>query len=167
MPNFCENQCSFGGPTDQIKAVFDLITTDDHKEITFNKLIPMPDILERVQRGGAHINGIYVRAWIEDPGPDGKPIQRFLTAEEHAAIQSTGHKDWWDWRIAKWGCKWDASESQIQPPDLSCPHSHFSAFFMTPWGPPDRFFEVLRNRFPAVEMSLFYHEPGVQAAGYL
>ena len=85
MPNFCENQCSFGGPTDQIKAVFDLITTDDHKEITFNKLIPMPAILERVKKGGALINGIHVRAWIEDPGPDGKPIKRFLTAEEHAA----------------------------------------------------------------------------------
>ena len=167
MPNWCFNECSFSGPTDRVAQLFAVITTHDHTAVTFNKLVPMPTVLEKLQTGHTIINGKSAKYWFEEPGPDGKPVPRFLTPEEDSQLRSTGFKDWRDWSIAKWGCKWDASESSVEPPDLTSKTSHFTVTFHTPWGPPDEFYDVLRDRFPDITMSLFYHEPGVQAVGYL
>lgn len=45
-----------------------------------------------------------------------------------------GENNWYDWRIANWGCKWDAREGHVD-----CNR----ATFITPWSPPEGWYRAL------------------------
>lgn len=65
-----------------------------------------------------------------------------------------GYRDWYDWSIANWGCKWNACECNVwEDGDLIC------ASFDTPWGTPYNFLMKLSTKCP------FYLE-WVEEQGY-
>ncbi|ENW4475937.1 hypothetical protein IBS66_001092, partial [Neisseria gonorrhoeae] len=77
-------------------------------------------------------------------------------------IRQYGHPNWYDWRLANWGCKWDVNpdctfvtvgESGIR---ISCD---------TAWGPPEGIYRELAKRFPDVEFEAKYLEEGMWFAG--
>lgn len=75
------------------------------------------------------------------------------------------NEGWYEWRLENWGTKWDLSdmdEEEIIPEDGYCRWS-----FYTAWGPADGICTILRDKFPDLHISWFYHEPGCEIAGYL
>lgn len=65
--------------------------------------------------------------------------------------------DPYDWAIANWGTKWDASDIQIVSelrsvlgnPGLK----HFAVRFDTAWSPPEELLVYLANQYPELEIS--------------
>jgi hypothetical protein len=64
-------------------------------------------------------------------------------------------KDWYDWNIANWGTKWDASEVSVtEKEDGSAVQYNFN----TPWAPPVSVLQRLSRKFPKVEFELQFEE---------
>ena len=59
-------------------------------------------------------------------------------------LEKYGYKDWYDFRIDKWGCKWNADNTDIYESVIS---------FETPWGSPDGIFIELSKHVPIRVMS--------------
>ena len=54
-------------------------------------------------------------------------------------LEKYGYKDWYDFRIDKWGCKWNADNTNICGSVIS---------FETPWGSPSGIFTELSKHVP-------------------
>ena len=67
-----------------------------------------------------------------------------------------GHKDWYNWSIANWGTKWDASEGGLHQ---SLP-SELEASFDTAWAPPIEWLEKTTNKYKKLKFTLEYTEEG-------
>ena len=59
-------------------------------------------------------------------------------------LEKYGYKDWYDFRIDKWGCKWNADSTVVYGGIIS---------FETPWGSPDGIFIELSKHIPIRVMS--------------
>jgi len=65
------------------------------------------------------------------------------------------------WESQHWGCKWGASE-----PDLQCEEDSFLSYaFDTPWGPPMEFLKKVSGDWPTLSFEVEYEEPGMGFAG--
>ena len=64
---------------------------------------------------------------------------------------------WYNWNINNWGTKWDidGKYSQIDGDDYS-----FQVTFETAWSPPEQIYYALREKYPTVDITWFYDEPG-------
>lgn len=62
--------------------------------------------------------------------------------------------DWYNWNIANWGCKWNASDIQVAQED----HPQLSYHFSTPWSPPIPVVGALSRQHPATTIVLVYEE---------
>lgn len=91
-----------------------------------------------------------------------------------------GEEGWYTWRLANWGCKWDASFGEPflalgqEGMDVDVATSALGDTvtptvavykFDTPWGPPNEFVERASELFPELEFTLQYAEPGMGFAG--
>lgn len=91
-----------------------------------------------------------------------------------------GHEGWYLWRIANWGCKWDASfgepflalggedmdvDATVAAKGVTDTPTVAVYKFDTPWGPPTAFVEQASEKFPELEFTLRYGEPGAGFAG--
>lgn len=167
MPNWCKNRWTIHATSAaEAETIFDLMThLPDHPsnpKVTFTKILPEPEILSRLTACGAWIDGEYCSQWFEERDEEGNPIRRRPTAAEQAEIDATGCSDWHQWRIANWGCKWNAMSIEVWIDDES-----IYLEFETPWCPPTHVVDALRDRFPDAHISAFYDEPGMEMAGYL
>ena len=85
----------------------------------------------------------------EDPGfsfwniirPEGEALENYA-------------KNWYDWNISNWGCKWDARD--VETLDFSAGHWHVA--FDTPWGSPMEVFQALSAQFPDVKIHVEWLE---------
>ena len=71
-------------------------------------------------------------------------------------------KNWHAWNRENWGTKWDV-EAMTSDEDATSMEMEFD----TASGPPEQIYLHMFNRFPNLNISWFYHEPGMQLAGYL
>lgn len=112
MPNWVKNNVEFGSE-EVIKKCMD----DKNRDMDFNKIIPMPKILE------------------DDEGLEKLSLEeRLLFVEENE-----GCDNWYDWRINFWGCKWGASETYVVD------KTHVT--FQTPWSMPEKIFREISKKF--------------------
>jgi hypothetical protein len=161
MPNWCENRITISASVELMTELKAKIFTEGN--LTFNILIPMPAILQRTTSGSKDFDGTIHKSWTWDDQPDGTMKERPFTDAEKAEVIATGHISWYDWSIEKWGTKWDvkpASAFLDDEPD------YLELRFDTAWSPPIPWVAALRETFPDAEITAFYDEPGVQAAGY-
>jgi len=146
MPNWCENRVSFSGPEADLKKLKSLMGTED-QVISFQKIKPMPEGLD-IACGSAHLG--YEALYDGD-------IDRY------------GHRDWYSWRVAHWGTKWDIDANAIQI--LVDSPDYLSLAFDTAWSPPQGIYDALGQIVAEQELDIhiswFYDEPGMQFAGYL
>lgn len=114
MPNWVKNNVEFGSE-EVIKKCMD----DRNVDIDFDKIIPMPKILE----------------------DDSKEEFNKMTLEERLVFlkENDGCDDWYSWRLKFWGCKWGASETYIVD------KTHVT--FQTPWSMPDEIFKAISKKF--------------------
>ena len=73
-----------------------------------------------------------------------------------------GHVDWYSWRLANWGTKWDACEVQIIDED----EDYVQIRFDSAWSPPTNFFEWYAKENPDVVFLNQYDEEGMGFEGY-
>jgi hypothetical protein len=103
----------------------------------------------------------FIRVSHEDP----IMIDRFIFAAKKEMLAQTfipipekEKNNWYNWRIANWGTKWDFGIQEIQRQD-NC----VSGYFDTAWGPPVEWFRHL-ELFGFVVDAL-WHEGGMCFAG--
>lgn len=187
MPNWCENIVSFSGAAKDLEKLKKLIGTDE-QPILFQKIKPMPQALD--MDSGSSILGYEVvygdvekvlgYPWVKAAGITTreelirhleKERPEYLEAAEQykSNIDRYGFRDWYDWRIANWGTKWDVEANDIQVVDDN--PGYLSLAFFTAWSPPEGIYDALlelidENKLD-VQATWFYDEPGMQFAGYL
>ncbi len=139
MPNWCENELMSSVPLDKY--------IDENGEFDFNLIKPMPKILNETQ----------------SPSPSKEDVEKIRLKGDiveynkvhvyEIAEKETGFRNWYDWSVVNWGCKWNCSNSSIVTDTHIC--------FSTPWGPPIEVFEELCRQNPTAELTLKYGEPGM------
>ena len=115
------------------------------REGTFcNHLLPMPKVLEGTEANGSK-----------------RPKIRKLT----------GANDWYDWRVANWGTKWDidAYDGSIKTSQellgKDNGNAELSFGFDSAWAPPLNAIADYLEKNEDVSMKLWYYEPGCDFGG--
>ena len=67
-------------------------------------------------------------------------------------VEKYGYKDWYAWRIATWGTKWDAYEAFIAKNEAK----KVVISFVTAWSPPLAYYEALSKLYPLLTISISY-----------
>lgn len=148
MPNHCFNKIIIEvGDSDTVsfESVVDSLHDDDEQNTVFdfNAIIPMPSELKNTTKGyGA------------EP-PDETKNARLR--------KKYGADNWYDWSITNWGTKWNSYDSEIVDHEIG---ERIEYTFDTAWGPPMAVIEALREQCPDFNISAFYDEPMMEAAGY-
>lgn len=71
-----------------------------------------------------------------------------------------GYKDWYDWSLAKWGCKWDAD---VFTNTFDETIGVITIGFNTPWGPPNEHLLMALAKYfnlKNTDIYNYYYEPG-------
>ena len=166
MPNWCFNQVTFTGTSGDIENLVAQLESET-SHFDFNKVIPMPQELTGIT---SPVKTFKTKAEVDEYNnrelPGGFEVGKAITNAKHKALlKKYGHAEWYNWSIAKWGCKWNNGD-EVGISDNS-KNGHASYDFDTPWGPPEGIYEALREQFPEVAISWFYNEPGMEFSGYL
>lgn len=120
MPNWAFNKVVVRGPETDVEAAINGILNEG--DVDFNKIIPMPE----------HQPDLLA------PNP--------FWAKGDMALELNeifGSRTWYDWSIANWGTKWNASDTSI---------SDNLVEFDTAWSGVPRVIIEWSSKFPAVEM---------------
>lgn len=149
MPNWCENKLDVSGNKIDIQKFKELsLVKDDIGDglhFTMNLLYPTPpELLEQTSpnmwRG-------------EETDTEGK-LEFEKKIEE--LKQKYGHTDWYDWRVDKWGTKWDAASTYI----LDDEDEFLSIEYNTAWSPNMEWVKTIAKQFPELKFTLWFEEPG-------
>ena len=143
MPNWCMNSVSLthDDPA-QLKRAADAFNGDG----LMQEFHPCPDDLLSTMSG----------SYAADD-----PRQAELEATMKANVEKHGFTNWYDWKVAKWGTKWDVSADGNDPVEPEGNHLHLS--FDSAWGPPVKFYEHLESL--GFGVVAYYHEPGCAFCG--
>ena len=66
-------------------------------------------------------------------------------------------EDWYAWRCAHWGTKWDVSDPEL----LEDSETNLEYRFDTAWGPPCAAIVTISQQFPKLTFEMEYSEPGM------
>ena len=130
MPNWCMNVLEVRGEENKVKEFAEKFEKDG-----ISAFYPTPKELEDVTA----------------PAKTHEPKK----AEEN--IKKYGYADWYDWRVANWGTKWDVCELYL----LSRKEGEATFRFDTAWAPPGRAFEKIASMYPELRFELEFEEPGM------
>lgn len=89
----------------------------------------------------------------------GDERQKEIDAKRESNIAEYGYANWYDWRIANWGCKWDVDCHADAREDAN----NASFAFDSAWSPPIEFYEQLEEQGFVVEA--YWYEPGMCFCG--
>ena len=146
MPNWCENNLSIYGEIEEMKKIMAVIKIDDDTYSLLEKLYPTPDELKADN----------VKFFNETDNSE----------DEKDRIKKFGYKNWYDWRIAKWGTKWTESDLQIgQEYTEHIDHAVIAFNFNSAWSPPIEAFNKISEDYPNLVFCLYYEEPGMGFCG--
>ena len=146
MPNLCDNTLEVSADPKnrealkQLKDFVDNSIFEDGDRFTFEGVLPMPKELDI---------------------PSRFPKTEELDALEKANIEKHGHPNWYDWRIEKWGTKWDAYDCYQNDLQLD----YVCLGFYTAWSPPLPYYKALSEKYPLLSIDIEYSEPGGDFAG--
>ena len=163
MPNHVQNVIRLHGDEKRIREVLEAIKNDQYGvgSVDFEKIIPMPPALHiecgsKTEQGLTAYRGFLksdaesVKEYL-DQNPDITPEEWELGKQACENICNYGAPTWYEWRIARWGTKWNAygmSENTTgEPKD--------ELRFQTAWSAPHPLLERLSEMYPDV---VFEHE---------
>ena len=145
MPNHCFNKISISeGNADgqSLQVLIESLKSEENQtDFDFNAILPMPPELENV-------------SWSE--------AEEMNDIEKAKYKKEFGSTSWYDWRVDKWGTKWNSYNCEI----VEHEDDYVVYTFDTAWGPPTGVIEALREQCPDFSISAFYDEPGMEMAGY-
>ena len=180
MSNWVKNILEISGKPNTVKKVVDFLKGADNEGtetcFDFNKVVPMPDSLKLESGSRSKLSLLVFKYKTFGQEADNLNRYRFanesdldLSLDEYVArmlqekqadldlgrkvytnLQEYGFADWYDWRVKKWGTKWNACDAACEQED----YDRFCFEFDTPWSAPVPVIEKLAQRFPAVR---FHH----------
>ena len=112
MPNHVMNKLTMEGNSQKINEVIEFLGG----KMDFQKILPMPEELEGTK------------------SPVDKPNKEL--------IKKYGYDNWYDWRCANWGTKWNAYSLGEEDAEINS--------FYTAWSTPQPVIEALAEKFPDV-----------------
>ena len=139
MPNHCHNKIEIYGEEKDLKKIIKFLEGKD-RCFDFNNVIPIPKELENTKA----------------------PVNEPESFENRRLRKVHGADNWYDWKVKNWSTKWNSYEDSLENND----GDWITYEFDTAWSPPENVIFALREKFPNVDISAFYDEPGVQMAGY-
>lgn len=148
MPNWCYNNLQISGNDKKLaQFISDVAGVEEGKLIPFDfdKILPTPkELLNEVKGFGAGET---------DPQSD----------RGQELIKKYGATNWYDWRIANWGVKWNlGSDTDAWTHD----QREFAYInFDTAWAPPFELIARASEKYPGIEFKLMYCEPGMCFCG--
>ena len=137
MPNHVTHIFSVEGKTQDISKFIEKCF-DNEGEFDFNALIPMPKILEKTISGNT----------AEMQTDEYKAIEK-------TAVETTGHANWYSWRLENWGTKWNAYHTQLNHQD-----DFLELTFDTAWSCPEPIFQSLSEQFPSLKFKGYALDEG-------
>ena len=141
MPNWCENQISITGPNSVMDKIEKIINADDSHENTglLNFFHPMPKELEGTTSPSS--------------------------ASDKPQPKVDGFDNWYDWRNANWGTKWEVCEFYgVDRHYINDDESQITVGFSSAWGPPLEAYQRFLDKHPVV-LEARYYEPGCDFMG--
>lgn len=149
MPNYCTNTLNVWGDSEQLKEFKEktMIEKNGEFHFTFDILFPTPKELG------------------EDTTPPEKREGESETDYQKRMKdrkETFGYDNWYDWRIANWGTKWDALETYYSEDKYS---EDLILDFETAWSPPVEWLKKVSLKFPNLNFILYYIEEGTFFCG--
>ena len=141
MPNWCENQISITGPNSVIDKIEKIINADDSHENTglLNFFHPMPKELEGTTSPSS--------------------------ASDKPQPKVDGFDNWYDWRNANWGTKWEVCEFYgVDRSYINDDESQITVGFSSAWAPPLEAYQRFLDKHPVI-LEARYYEPGCDFMG--
>jgi len=131
VPNWCSTQIRITGPSSKINALV-ASTQSESRVLDFDKIRPTP-----------------------------APLLAAKTEEERDEnLKAYGHADWYDWRNANWGTKWNSDgEYAVQEPDS------LYIEFLTAWGPPLEILDQVAEDNKELKIVASFEESGMDFRG--
>lgn len=161
MPNHITNLVVIGGEPNAVKSFMDKVIVEKsnefdgtYKTFDFEAIVPMPEELN-IESSSSIEEFIKTGIVPEFIRPEKR--DEFLAQCEQAKqnIKKYGFKDWYDWRIANWGTKWNAYDFKFISED--------TFMFNTAWSTPDRIWEAIAKQYPELQFNIKYAD---EDAGY-
>lgn len=166
MPNWVSNRIYIknnGTEFEEIKALFEAAATKN--DSLFQSIKPMPeellksaDFLERILFQGLSSEEVFRSKKISEEESlllkEKYSQYKFDDEElkEHTKnIELFGLKDWYEWSVLNWGCKWEACELEILVSDAN----EISLSFETPWNWPSSIYETLSDKYPNTPILIY------------
>ena len=141
MPNWCENQISITGPNSVIDKIEKIINADDSHENTglLDFFHPMPKELEGTTSPSS--------------------------ASDKPQPKVDGFDNWYDWRNANWGTKWEVCEFYgVDRSYINDDESQITVGFSSAWAPPLEAYQRFIDKHPVI-LEARYYEPGCDFMG--
>ena len=162
MPNDCFNSICITACREQDLTEFLSQISGPNGCLDFERIAPVPSIFENLHVGARRFGDKTANNWFARTGKNGELTEiRPLTYDEWQNLAEAKAGNLQDWLNRNWGCKWCPDMIEHERRDLTALFT-----FYTPWNPPKPIIERLRERFPALSITAYFDEPGMQAAGY-
>ena len=141
MPNWCNNIVRIEHKS---KKAIDRVEKAYMKGALCNTFIPTPEEL--------------LDDNLETHNPE---TEKERIALRKAMMDKYGFSSWYDFRLTKWGTKWDIDSDDLKPERMS-PHCILLTFD-TAWAPPIGLFEQMRNE--GYNVDAYFYEGGMRFCG--
>ena len=83
-----------------------------------------------------------------------------LSFGKNVPIPEEKKNDWYNWNCQNWGTKWDAYDV-----DIDDNNDIFTYYFNTAWSPPTSWLNEVASKYPNLDFTLEYSEPGCDFGG--
>lgn len=144
MPNWCDNVVMIKGEKQEVIKVKELLQNEGNV-FSFQKISPCPEALLHTTAPAVYHN---------------EPQKVEFNRKKYGAA------DWYDWKNANWGTKWDASDA-ILSSELGNDSEYQVAYsFQTAWAPPIPVYEKLAEMFPNTNIFVNFDESGMGFSGW-
>jgi hypothetical protein len=140
------NQVALVCPSEEAAQAIKKLLAGKEGMFDFNTLVPEPPEVLKTAKKGA---------------------KKGATMEELRA--EYGSNNWYDWRLANWGTKWNAYDCELDASRIK--QGILEYRFDTAWGPPAgvcrRLLDHITNHNLSIHVDWFYHEPMMGLQGQL
>jgi len=134
MPNHCENIVTLTCPSEESAEAMKKHLSGKESLFDFNSLVPEPVALQESEKDEATLKELRGKY---------------------------GHDNWYDWRYANWGTKWNSYECELDESQIK--EGILEYRFDTAWAPPEgvcrELLEHIETHGLNIEVDWFYREP--------
>lgn len=170
MPNHCSNNLSCTSGKNIGEIIKPYLTKGDIAEgyfIDFNKIIPMPEGIKKLNDMSTH------EEIVKDRTPEEKAERDTLMESIRAQNKKeTGHESWYEWCVATWDTKWNSySNWSLEDAIIEEGDGGYNKLedlsnlgFQTAWSPPINIIREL-SKLTGESLRLTYFDEGWMFGG--